>query len=270
MSMSDPVGQGPERIDFGRVAEDYETTRGIPDHFMEELIEDIISTCGLSPDTLVLDLGCGAGRFLRELAVRKIPVVGIDISKGMLEKACFNQQSRKFLRSNLVSGDAVALPFQQGLFTGILAIHLFHLLSDWQEALSETLRVIKPGGTLLTGYVEGVTHGSSLNRLYRRRRAELGYEYEHPGAHSSEIIAILRADGATIETHQFSTSVDVSVHQTLTFLDQRVFSSMWRNLPDVVHRQIMQEVRASATSQFKNLDDKERVVIYADFLFVSF
>ena len=94
--------------------------------------------------------------------------------------------------------------------------------------------------------------------------------YEPPGAHSSEIIASLRVDGATIETHQFSTPVEVSVRQTLTFLDQRVFSSMWRNLPDVVHRQIMQEVRASATSQFKNLDDKEQVEIHADFLFVSF
>ena len=268
--MSDPVGQQPERIDFGRVAEDYETTRGIPDHFMNELIEDIISTCGLTPDTLVLDLGCGAGRFLRELACRKIPSVGIDISKGMLEKACLNQQSGKFLSSSLISGDVVALPFQQGLFTGILAIHLFHLLSDWQEALSETLRVLKPGGTLLTGYVDGVTHRSSLNRLYRRRRAELGYIYEHPGAHSSEIIALLRSEGATIETHQFSTSVDVPISQTLTFLDQRVFSSMWRNLPDIVHRQIMQEVRASATSQFKSLDDKEHVEIHADFLFVSF
>lgn len=268
--MSDPAGQQPERIDFGRVAEDYETTRGIPDHFMEELIEDIISTCELTSNTLVLDLGCGAGRFLRELTRRKIPSVGIDISKGMLEKACLNQQSRKFLRSNLVSGDVVTLPFQQGMFIGILAIHLFHLLSDWQEVLSETLRVLKPGGTLLTGFVEGVTHGSSLNRLYHRRRVELGYVYDHPGAHSSEIIASLRAKGATIETHQFSTSVDVPVRQTLTFLDQRVFSSMWRNLPDVVHRKIMQEVRSSATSQFKNLEDTEHMRIHADLLFVSF
>ncbi len=164
----------------------------------------------------------------------------------------------------------MALPFQQGLFTGIIAIHLFHLFSDWQEALFETLRVLKPGGTLLTGYVEGVTHGSSLNQLYRRRRAELGYVYEHPGAHSSEIIALLRAEGASIETHKFSTSTDVPVRQTLTFLDQRVFSSMWRNLPDIVHRQIMQEVRASASTQFKNLDDREHVRIHADFLFVSF
>ncbi|MDO8125178.1 MAG: class I SAM-dependent methyltransferase [Candidatus Hermodarchaeota archaeon] len=268
--MSDPAGQQPERIDFGRVAEDYETTRGIPDHFMKELLEDIISTCGLTANTLVLDLGCGAGRFLRELTCRKIPAVGIDISKGMLEKACLNQQSRIFLHSYFVSGDAVALPFQQGLFTGILAIHLFHLLSDWQEALSETLRVLKPGGTLLTGYVEGVTHGSFLTRLYRRRRVELGYVYEHPGVHPSEIIASLRDEGATIETHQFSTSIGVPVRQTLTFLDQRVFSSMWRNLPDVVHRQIMQEVRASATSQFKNLEDTEHVRIHADLQFVSF
>lgn len=268
--MSDPAGKLPERIDFGRVAEDYETTRGIPDHFMDELIEDLITTCNLTPETLVLDLGCGAGRFVRNLASQKIPTIGIDISKGMLEKACLNQASEHLYWADLVSCDAVALPFQQGLFTGILAIHLFHLLSDWQEALNEVLRVLKPGGSLVTGYVEGVTHGSFLNRLYRRRRAELGYFYDHPGAHSDEIIALLRVEGATIETHQFSTFAEAPIHQTLTFLDQRVFSSMWRNLPDVVHRQIMQEVHASATSQFKNLDDKERVKIHADFLYVSF
>lgn len=268
--MSDPVGKLPERIDFGSVAEDYETTRGIPDYFMNELIEDIITTCELTPDTLVLDLGCGAGRFVRKLANQKIPTVGIDISKGMLEKACLNQLLGHLYWANLVSSDAVVLPFHQGLFTGIIAIHLFHLLSDWQEALSEVLRVLKPGGSLLTGYVEGVTHGSFLNRLYRRRRAELGYVYEYPGAHSDEIIESLRAEGATVETHQFSTFVEVPIRQTLSFLEQRVFSSMWQNLPDVVHRQIMREVRASATSQFKNLDDKEHVQIHADFLFVSF
>lgn len=268
--MSNPTGTSSSRVDFGRIAEDYEATRGIPDHFMKELIEDIIHICDLKPASLVLELGCGAGRFLRALASRKIPVVGVDISRGMLEKAWTNQQARKYLRSNLIACDAVAIPLNQGLFKGILAIHIFHLMTDWRVALAETLRVLRPDGILVTGYVGAVTHQSFLNKLYQQRRDELGYSTTTLGADTAEVVAELKMKGARVETHEYNTHVEVPLRVSLNYLERRVFSSMWRNLPDIIHRQIMQDVRTAATTQFKDLDDKEQLQIKAQLFFVTF
>jgi ubiquinone/menaquinone biosynthesis C-methylase UbiE len=268
--MSDPLGSPSSRIDFGCIAEDYEQTRGIPDAFMKEVIESILQVCSLSSTDLVLELGCGAGRFLRELAKRKIPVIGMDISKEMLQKACSNQRSFKFLRSNLVSGDAVAIPLNRGLFQTILVIHLFHLMTDWQDALAETIQVLSPGGTIITGYVGGLTHQSFLSQLYQQRRRELGYTAAIPGAYPAEVIARLRELGGRVETNEFSTRGEVPLRVTYSYLERRVFSSMWRNLPDVIHRQIMQDVHNAATTRFKDLDDIEQIEIEAQLHFVTF
>jgi SAM-dependent methyltransferase len=268
--MREPAGNPSSRVDFGPVARDYEETRGIPDEFMEELIIDVINTCNLTSTDLVLELGCGAGRFLRALAHRRIPVIGVDVSKGMLEMACTNQQSSKYLRSNMALGDAAAIPINHGLFKAILVIHVFHLMTDWKEALAETIHVLGAGGTIVTGYVGALTHQSQLNQLYRKRREELGYSVSLLGADPQDVVSELKAFGATVETHNFQTWVEVPLHVTLSYLDQRVFSSMWRNLPDVVHRQIMQDVRAAATTQFKDLQDNELVKIEAKLHFLTF
>ncbi|MFW9986209.1 MAG: hypothetical protein ACFFDJ_06580, partial [Candidatus Odinarchaeota archaeon] len=62
----------------------------------------------------------------------------------------------------------------------------------------------------------------------------------------------------------------ISLRRTLSYIDRRVFSSMWKNLPDVIHRQLMQEVRSFATSQFMSLDDEEHMRIKAELYYVSF
>ncbi len=268
--MSDSVDSPQLRIDYGHVAEEYEASRGLSVQFMNELMEDFTNTCRLKPHTLVIDLGCGAGRFLRELAERKIPVIGIDISKGMLEKACLNQQSRKYFRSNLMAGDAIALPFHRGLFSCIILIHLLHLLSDWKEVLSEAMRVLRPDGTLVMGIIPAPAHVSTLMRFYTRRREELGYVYDYPGPRLTEVFEVLKVEGAQIETHNIHTDVKISLRKTLSYLDRRVFSSMWENLPDVIHRQIIQEVRTFATSQFMSLDDKEHLRIKTELYYVTF
>ncbi len=268
--MHDPAGTPASRVDFGHVAGDYEATRGIPEAFMETLITDVIDTCELTSTDLVLELGCGAGRFLRALTSQKIPVVGVDVSQGMLEMAYNNQRSSKFLRSNLALSDAAAIPFNHGLFRAILAIHLFHLMTDWKETLSEIVHVLRAGGTIITGYVGALTYQSQLNQLYRKRRDELGYSVGSIGADPQDVVLELKGLGAVLETHNFQTWVEVPLNVTLSYLDRRVFSSMWRNLPDVVHRQIMQDVRAAANSQFKDLNDIERIKIDAQLHFLTF
>ncbi|HEY2155516.1 MAG TPA: class I SAM-dependent methyltransferase [Isosphaeraceae bacterium] len=94
---------------------------------------------GLS-NPLVLDLGCGKGRFARRLAARGARVVGLDISRAMLSEG-------RGLRR--VLGSARRLPFASGTFDAVVAVETFQHIRDVADTIAEARRVLRPGGRLL-------------------------------------------------------------------------------------------------------------------------
>ena len=99
----------------------------------------------------VLDLGCGAGRDMAWMESQGIPVVGADLSAGMLAHA------RQATRGPLVQADMLALPFSRGEFSGVWCMaSLLHLpRAEAPSALAEIKRVLSPGGALALGLHEG-------------------------------------------------------------------------------------------------------------------
>ena len=97
-------------------------------------------------DARGLDLGCGRGEWLEVLQEEGIEPLGIDLDEGMLE-AC------RALHLPAVKGDAVAylaaLPNESQAI--ISAFHMVeHIPFDQlQVIVSESLRVLKPGGLLI-------------------------------------------------------------------------------------------------------------------------
>ncbi len=69
-----------------------------------------VKALGLRPGSLVLDLACGTGDLSRILTRRCLVAVGVDMSEGML------RESRT--GTPVVLGDAVSLPFEDGVFDG--------------------------------------------------------------------------------------------------------------------------------------------------------
>lgn len=268
--MPDSAGDPVIRVDFDAVADIYEYTRGVPAPFMSYIIEDIFKALELAEDSVVMDLGCGTGRFVRQFVERGVRTVGVDISQQMLGVACGNQQDPNFSRSHLVSADAVALPFLNGLFHAVVAIHLFHLFPDWQNSLLEVQRLLKPGGVLITGFMESPMRASRISSIFEQRRVELGYPSVRVGATTEEVIAALEGLGTTVESREFHTITHVPYKETLECFEQRVFSSMWENLPDVVHRQIMQELHRFVNSEFRSPSTEEPVKIMAGLNYIHF
>jgi ubiquinone/menaquinone biosynthesis C-methylase UbiE len=267
--MPEPMEKPVSRVDFGHIAEKYEDTRGVPAALMQELIDDIIGTTELTKDKILLDIGCGTGRFLREFTEQNIPMVGIDISKKMLELAC-EQQNSDHSKLNFIVGDAVTLPFPNDVFNVYLAIHLFHLLPDWKQVLTEGQRVLQSDGFLITGFVDSPIRASRLYEMYNNRRNELGYPSVLLGAHTSEVMEELKERGATLETHEFSTKTSIPFQYALDCLEQQVFSSMWHNMPGVIHRQLMTELKEYTTSQFRSPDETEDLEIVAAIHYAQF
>jgi len=98
----------------------------------------------LKPGMSILELGCGAGYFTRELARSGAEIVAIDVSIDLLEIAKANS-SPPNVRYEMQ--DACALTYPDAVFDSIVGSSILHHL-EIESALREVYRVLKPGGTI--------------------------------------------------------------------------------------------------------------------------
>jgi ubiquinone/menaquinone biosynthesis C-methylase UbiE len=116
----------------------------------------------------ILDAGCGSGPLFAALRNRGAVVTGIDKSAGMLEQA----RRRLGNDANLqVAELGSPLPFPDGTFDDVTASLVLHYLEDWEPALAELRRVLKPGGRLIVS----VNHPFRENLWHRE--ADLAPDY---------------------------------------------------------------------------------------------
>lgn len=105
----------------------------------------------------VLEVGCGTGLILERIARFARAATGIDVSPGMVEHA-----RRRGL--NVRVGDATALPFPDASFDVACSFKVLAHVPDFDRALREMLRVVRPGGHL----VFDVYNRHSLRYLAKR------------------------------------------------------------------------------------------------------
>jgi demethylmenaquinone methyltransferase/2-methoxy-6-polyprenyl-1,4-benzoquinol methylase len=96
----------------------------------------------LSPDSKVLDVACGTGdlsiALFENIGAR---VTGLDFCRPMLERA-----ARKPSQVAFVEGDALQLPFGDGVFDAVTIAFGLRNLSSVEQGLNELRRVLKPNG----------------------------------------------------------------------------------------------------------------------------
>ena len=99
----------------------------------------------------LLDIGCGTGRFLREVKRNhpRLEVVGLDLSPYYLAAA--RRELASWSRVRLVEAAAERLPFADAEFDAVTAVYLLHELPPAvrRGAAAEIRRVLKPGGSLV-------------------------------------------------------------------------------------------------------------------------
>ena len=105
-----------------------------------------LNYCRLPEGAHVLDVGCGTGRWVRRLEEHGLSVVGIDQSFHMLHLA----RERGTL-SPMLSVEAQNLPFRDESFDCVSAVTVIQHIPPQEQgrALSEMVRVLRPGGYLL-------------------------------------------------------------------------------------------------------------------------
>jgi ubiquinone/menaquinone biosynthesis C-methylase UbiE len=95
----------------------------------------------------VLDLACGTGAFLADLAAAfpRARLIGLDLSPAYLAAAARGRGAAAF-----VQGKAEQLPFADASLDAVTTVYLFHELPPKVRAAvaAEIARVLKPGGVL--------------------------------------------------------------------------------------------------------------------------
>jgi ubiquinone/menaquinone biosynthesis C-methylase UbiE len=99
--------------------------------------------------SLILDVGCGEGRLLKDIAKSKRSVIGIDPSRVLLNDAKhLLSKLNKNCYVDLILAVGEYLPFRSGSFDAILcAATLEHLISP-MKFLKEAKECLKKGGVI--------------------------------------------------------------------------------------------------------------------------
>jgi SAM-dependent methyltransferase len=105
-----------------------------------------------NPSGKVLDVATGTGRV--PVALASDPafhglVVGLDPSRKMLDQAARKLAGRHG-RVSLIRHPAVPLPFADAVFDAVTCLEALEFLPSAEAALAEMVRVLRPGGFLMT------------------------------------------------------------------------------------------------------------------------
>ncbi|MVU77568.1 methyltransferase domain-containing protein [Nocardia sp. ET3-3] len=90
---------------------------------------------------VVVDVGCGTGRAVGELAAAGTRAIGVDLDPGAIELA-----RERWPAGEFHVGDATAIPLDDGSVTGYRADKLLHTLPEPELAVLEARRVLAPDG----------------------------------------------------------------------------------------------------------------------------
>jgi demethylmenaquinone methyltransferase/2-methoxy-6-polyprenyl-1,4-benzoquinol methylase len=129
---------------FDQVAPRYDLTNAVLSLGMDRTWRTAVADAlQLSPGERVLDLAAGTATSSAALARTGADVVGCDFSLGMLRAA------KPHDGVQLVAGDALRLPFADGVFDAVTISFGLRNTADLDLALRELLRVSRPGGRLV-------------------------------------------------------------------------------------------------------------------------
>ena len=98
----------------------------------------------------ILDAGCGSG-YSTELILDEFQPEELYALDAMPEQA--ELVGKRGLPVNVSIGDIADTEFSSGKFDAVFTFGVFHHVPEWQKAIEEMKRVLKPGGVLVGGEI---------------------------------------------------------------------------------------------------------------------
>ncbi len=110
------------------------------------IVEPMLAMMRLAPKDIVLDVGCGGGWLVRELASR-VPqgrAIGMDLSDEMVERGRRASSSAK--NTEFIVGNVDAIPREASSFDKVVSVESSYYWPDPAAGIREIFRVLRAGG----------------------------------------------------------------------------------------------------------------------------
>lgn len=107
---------------------------------------DIVTDQMLNDKSIVIDIGCGSGRFIKYLQGRYKKIIGLDPSSAIFaaDKLLGKEESIELVQSSTDS-----IPFPDNYFDFGYSLGVLHHIPDTQKALRDSVKKTKSGGYFL-------------------------------------------------------------------------------------------------------------------------
>lgn len=244
---------------FDRIAKQYSLQRAYPPQIAIQVGSSIAAQ--LPPQATLLELGVGTGRIAFPVLAAGCQVVGIDISLEMLRAAQREGNSELLPRLSLVQGDITDLPFADGYFAGVVAVHVLHLVPNVRQTLTEARRVLGKNGVLLQGrdWTDPQSVAGQLRHQLRLAVMRLSPTARPPSA-MVDIPALLRELGGSEarEVVAATWQSEVAPQTIIEGMAQRNDAETWA-LSDELLAAAVEEVRKAAIAAFHDLTTPQSV-----------
>lgn len=165
----------------------------------------VARTFGHSDGHAYLDLACGTGQHLAQMAARGFAGTGLDNSQAMLDQAALRCPDADWLCCDLAGFDT---PGRFDLITCFLySIHYSHPQAALRETLRRAFAALRPGGVLLFDVVDkaGIGTRDAVSELQdgdARFRFRSGWRYAGAGETLDLEVRIEREDSAGVQCWQ--------------------------------------------------------------------
>ncbi len=107
---------------------------------------DIVTQEMLNQDSVVIDIGCGSGRWIKYLDGRFKKMVGLDPSEAIYAADKLIGKNEKV---ELVRSSTDHIPFPEGSFDFAYSLGVLHHIPDTEKALKDSVRMVRSGGWFL-------------------------------------------------------------------------------------------------------------------------
>jgi SAM-dependent methyltransferase len=126
---------------------------------------DIVNEKIANADTMVLDVGCGTGRWSKYLAPRVKFIEAIDPSDAVFSAAQLTKEDDN-IRISHASVDRI--PFADASFDLVFSLGVLHHIPDTQKAMEQAVAKVKPGGYFLVYLYYALDgRGAAFKALFR-------------------------------------------------------------------------------------------------------
>jgi len=237
-------------IPFDRAVDYYDRTRALPPGMEAAMVEAV--SAELRGRGRVLEIGAGTGRIALPLRAAGVDVVGLDLSRPMLERFAAKAGGS----APVVQADATRLPFRDGSFGGAIAVHVLHLIPAWKSAVRELVRVVQPGGVLLVsqGWWGLIAYLDVIEAYAEAARLEL----RHVGLNDEEELDAALPDARPRELARLEGVQTMTLAEMVGRLREGLYSFTW-GLSDAARHRGAAAAAALAEARYGSLEEPREI-----------